>query len=63
MIAAGALFEAVCPGVALNPSIKYNGSYKRGKLEKVFEAAARLALKMGEDGQMAKLDRLQVRSR
>lgn len=58
---AGALFEALCPGVALDPQIKYNGTYKRGKLEKVFEAAAKNTLKtMGDEGQMVSLDRLQV---
>lgn len=57
---AGELFAALCPGVELSPPIKYNGSYKKGKLEKVFEAAARGALKIGDESQMAKLDRLQV---
>eukprot|EP00904_Undaria_pinnatifida_P007976 jgi/Undpi1/4308/HiC_scaffold_17.g07674.m1 len=59
MDGAGALFVALCPGVELKPQIKYNGSFKRGKLEKVFEAAARSSLKMGDEGQMTKLDRLQ----
>lgn len=58
---AGALFVALCPGIALDPQIKYNGTYKRGKLEKVFEAAAKNTLKtMGDEGQMVSLDRLQV---
>ncbi|CAM9706362.1 unnamed protein product [Pylaiella littoralis] len=57
---AGALFVALCPGIALDPQIKYNGTYKRGKLEKVFEAAAKNTLKtMGDEGQMVSLDRLQ----
>ncbi|CBN76079.1 conserved unknown protein [Ectocarpus siliculosus] len=57
---AGALFVALCPGIALDPQIKYNGTYKRGKLEKVFEAAAKNTLKsMGDEGQMMSLDRLQ----
>ncbi|CAM9935386.1 unnamed protein product, partial [Laminaria digitata] len=59
MDGAGALFVSLCPGVELKPQIKYNGSFKRGKLEKVFEAAARVSLKMGDEGQMGKLDRLQ----
>ena len=54
---------SLCPGVELKPQIKYNGSFKRGKLEKVFEAAARSSLKMGDEGQMGKLDRLQVGGR
>lgn len=58
---AGGLFATLCPGIELNPPIRYNGSAKRGKLEKVFEAAARNALKTGDEGQMGKLDRLQVR--
>lgn len=58
---AGELFVALCPGIALDPQIKYNGTYKRGKLEKVFEAAAKSTLKsMGDEGQMVSLDRLQV---
>ncbi|CAN0406421.1 unnamed protein product, partial [Ectocarpus sp. 12 AP-2014] len=60
MDAAGALFVALCPGIALDPQIKYNGTFKRGKLEKVFEAAAKDTLKsMGDEGQMMSLDRLQ----
>lgn len=58
---AGGLFVTLYPGIELNPPIRYNGGAKRGKLEKVFEAAARNALKTGDDGQMGKLDRLQVR--
>lgn len=58
---AGGLFVALCPGIALDPQIKYNGTFKRGKLEKVFEAAAKSTLKtMGDEGQMVSLDRLQV---
>lgn len=57
---AGKLFGSLCPGVELSPPIKYNGSARKGKLEKVFEAAARGALKLGDDGQMGKLDRLQA---
>lgn len=59
MDGAGKLFGSLCPGVELSPPIKYNGSARKGKLEKVFEAAARGALKLGDDGQMGKLDRLQ----
>lgn len=60
-LGAGALFVALCPGIALDPQIKYNGTFKRGKLEKVFEAAAKSTLKtMGDEGQMVSLDRLQV---
>ncbi|CAM9564257.1 unnamed protein product, partial [Hapterophycus canaliculatus] len=60
MDGAGELFVALCPGIALDPQIKYNGTYKRGKLEKVFEAAAKSTLKsMGDEGQMVSLDRLQ----
>eukprot|EP00752_Nemacystus_decipiens_P006609 g5944.t2 len=60
MDGAGALFVALCPGIALDPQIKYNGTFKRGKLEKVFEAAAKSTLKtMGDEGQMVSLDRLQ----
>lgn len=58
---AGTLFAALCPGLELDPPIRYNGSAKRGKLEKVFEAAAKSALKTGDEGQMGKLDRLQAR--
>lgn len=53
---------ALCPGIELDPQIKYNGTFKRGKLEKVFEAAAKSTLKtMGDEAQMVSLDRLQVR--
>lgn len=51
----------MCPGVELDPPIRYNGSARKGKLEKVFEAAARTALKSGDEGRMGELDRLQVR--
>ena len=48
---AGALFASLCPGAELDPPITYKG---------VFETAAREALKTGDEGQMSKLDRLQV---
>ncbi|CAM9662372.1 unnamed protein product [Ascophyllum nodosum] len=59
MDGAGALFASLCPGAELDPPIRYKGSSKRGKLEGVFETAARKALKTGDEGQMSKLDRLQ----
>lgn len=60
---AGALFGSLCPGVELSPPIRYNGSVRKGKLEKVFEAAAKGAISGGETDQMGKLDRLQVQNK
>lgn len=54
------LLASLCPGVELEPLIRYKGSSKRGELETVFETAAKKALKTGDEGQMSRLDRLQV---
>ncbi|CAM9331492.1 unnamed protein product [Chrysoparadoxa australica] len=61
MDGAGAVFGELCPGVAVDPPIRYNGSLRKGKLEDLFRAYSKNAMKaMGQNPEaMGQVDRLQ----
>ncbi|CAM9789765.1 unnamed protein product [Phaeothamnion confervicola] len=58
MDGAGALFGQLCPDVAVEPPIRYNGGAGRGALEELFKTYAEAAF-AAEGGTMPRLDRLQ----
>lgn len=51
MDAAGGLFMSVCPGVELDPPIKYNGDAKKKALEDLFERITRDVLMSPENNE------------
>jgi hypothetical protein len=59
MEGAGSVFASLCPGVEVNPPIRYNGSCRRGKLEDLFKLYAVKSLTADSLGGSSRLDQLQ----